>query len=67
MQLFHLLGLYCREEVLREQFGIRLSRPISTASVSQANAPEEPQEISPEFLAALPADMQREVSKCFSY
>ncbi|XP_065656940.1 E3 ubiquitin-protein ligase HUWE1 isoform X2 [Hydra vulgaris] len=50
-----------REEVLREQFGIRLSRPIASVSSGQVSVPEEPQEISPEFLAALPADMQREV------
>ena len=77
-----------REEVLREQFGIRLQSNTtpgaSTSSAISATAQrqqtlssivgastaallaldensEPPQEVSPEFLAALPEDVQREV------
>ena len=73
-----------REEVLREQFGIRLQSSATTTSSTTPRQPtlrsivgassaallgldenrEPPQEVSPEFLAALPEDVQREVC-CF--
>lgn len=54
-----------REEVLREQFGIRLRTTNNGAAPQVSNTdtsdPTEPQEVSPEFLAALPPDVQQEV------
>jgi len=57
--------------VLREQFGIRL-QPGGVGATSSGNEPgagpstavddgDPPQEVSPEFLAALPEEVQREV------
>ena len=60
--------LFFREEVLRDQFGIRLqsqglpSIAMPTAGSNTAGPNEPPQEVSPEFLAALPPEMQQEVS-----
>lgn len=88
--LLYLHNIY-REEVLREQFGIRLQsntaqRGASSSSTSQRQQQqtlssivgastaallaldensEPPQEVSPEFLAALPEDVQREVRSFF--
>ena len=62
-----LVFLLCnfREEVLREQFGIRLRATQDLSSFQQASANneplQEPQEVSPEFLAALPLEVQQEV------
>ncbi|XP_066927721.1 E3 ubiquitin-protein ligase HUWE1-like isoform X2 [Clytia hemisphaerica] len=65
-----------REEVLREQFGIRLQSTRATTGSSSSGAgpslsllqqgaaavtSDPPQEVSPEFLAALPEEFQREV------
>ena len=57
--------LFYREEVLREQFGIGMlasARGGTAAGPSnQAAGNDEPQEVSPEFLAALPPEVQQEV------
>ena len=95
----YVIIFYDREEVLREQFGIRLQSSSSPASTSGAGPStsnnttrqqqqqlalssivgasssfaasallgldedgDPPQEVSPEFLAALPEDVQREVT-----
>lgn len=75
--------LFChREEVLREQFGIRLQSTRATTGSSSSGAgpslsllqqgaaavtSDPPQEVSPEFLAALPEEFQREVSRFISF
>lgn len=59
---------FSREEVLREQFGIGLqaaARGSTGPSSSNQETVEEPQEVSPEFLAALPPEVQQEVKVCF--